>query len=238
VSFDRLAAHYRWIEVLCFGNALQRARTHWLKEIPRPSRALIIGEGNGRFLCELLRAYPDARVDCVDASASMLRITRGRVERLYPESLNHVRFLQRDILQWLPAGDYDLLVTHFVLDCFRRSELQLIISKLAAAACPGAVWLLADFALPSQSVARLHAQAWLRTMYAFFRLAAGISAHRLADPTSFLVGHNLAPIQSICWRWGMIKSQLWQERLPVPNSLEPANQGPDVGVIADPAAVI
>ena len=66
MSFDRLARPYRLLETLAFGNALQRARTFWIDKIPSPKRALIVGEGNGRFLCELLCTYP--KIDVVHVS--------------------------------------------------------------------------------------------------------------------------------------------------------------------------
>lgn len=63
VSFDLVAPHYRWLETIAFGNALQRAQTCWIDTIARPKRTLIFGEGDGRFLCELVRAYPKIDVE-------------------------------------------------------------------------------------------------------------------------------------------------------------------------------
>ena len=75
MSFDLLAPHYRWLETIVFGNALQKARTCWISNIPRPKRTLLLGAGNGRFLCELLQVHPD--VDCLDASERMLQLARA-----------------------------------------------------------------------------------------------------------------------------------------------------------------
>ena len=209
MSFDLIATHYRWIETLTFGNALQRARTCWLPDIPRPKHALIVGEGNGCFLRELLRAHPKIHIDCVDASASMLQLARKRIERSSLESLDHVRFLQRDIRKWSPTHAYDLLVTHFVLDCFPKVEMQMIIAKLATAAASNAIWLLADFSVPQQPGARLHATIWIRAMYAFFRLTTRIDARTILDPAPLLIGHGFLPIKRTLSRWGMIKSELY-----------------------------
>ena len=54
MSFDRLASHYQWIEAVAFGRDLQRARLAFLEELDSPRRALLAGEGDGRFLIELL----------------------------------------------------------------------------------------------------------------------------------------------------------------------------------------
>src|SRR5687768_4095337 len=79
MSFDRLAPHYRWLEWILAGPKLQRCRTAFLPVITPPRHALLIGEGNGRFLVELLRAHPCVRVLCVDASARMLECARARL---------------------------------------------------------------------------------------------------------------------------------------------------------------
>jgi hypothetical protein len=52
-NFDCLAAHYRWMEWLLAGRKLQRCREAFLGSIPPPTRALLVGEGNGRFLTAL-----------------------------------------------------------------------------------------------------------------------------------------------------------------------------------------
>lgn len=210
MSFDFVAPHYRWLETLAFGNALQRARTCWLDQIPRPTRALIVGEGNGRFICELLRIHPGIEVDCVDASREMLRLARARLLRTSSESVPHVRFLREDILNWSPQVSYDLLVTHFVLDCFPRTELQIIVNKCAAAAEPGALWLLADFILPRNRFARVHARSWLWLMYTFFGITAGIKAKSIVDPRPILAASGFVRASSIASRGGMLRSDLYR----------------------------
>ena len=209
MSFDLVAPHYRWLETIAFGNALQRARTCWIDTIARPKRTLIFGEGDGRFLCELVRAYPKIDVDCVDASETMLQLARARLRRMHPESFSRVHFFCEDILKWSPRKSYDLLVTHFFLDCFPATELQAIIAKLARAAEPDAIWLLADFTIPWKGFARAHAKLWLRMMYTFFRAAAGIAANELVDPAPYLDGHGFIPHSENLSRAKMLRSDVY-----------------------------
>ncbi len=211
MSFDRIARYYRFLETVAFGQALQRARVRWIDKIPAPKRALIVGEGNGRFLCELLRIYPTAVIDCVDASKQMLKLVQARVLATRTESFPQVRFLHQDILTWSMQDSYDLLVTHFFLDCFRRDEMKAITDKLARAAAPNAVWLLADFTIPVQGIlAHIHGKVWVQMMYWFFRSVAGISANELIDPSTCLQANGFTCTSCQLSHTRMVKSELWR----------------------------
>jgi ubiquinone/menaquinone biosynthesis C-methylase UbiE len=211
VNFDRVARHYRWLEALTFGNALQRARISWIEKIPAPQHALIIGEGNGRFLCELVDARGKIDIDCVDASAQMLRLARRRLLQKHTDTSEHVRFLHEDIDSWQPPDHrYDLIVTHFFLDCFPRDEVERIVTKLSHAAAQNAAWLLADFAIPKTPFARWRAKAWLYAMYLFFRTTAGIRAKNLVDPTHFLEANGFVRAGQKLSSGGMVKSEYWR----------------------------
>jgi ubiquinone/menaquinone biosynthesis C-methylase UbiE len=220
VNFDRIARHYQLLETIAFGYALQRARVYGIGKIPPPKRALIIGEGNGRFLCELLGIHPKIDIDCVDASARMLTLARARVLKTRPESHERVRWMHENILTWSPSGSYDLIVTHFLLDCFRPGQVKAIVDKLAQAAAPDATWLLADFNIPVEGIfARIHAKFWLRVLYWFFRGVAGINASDLVDPSQYLESNGFVCEARGPAKAAMVKSELW--RRPIPLSFFP-----------------
>jgi len=212
VSFDTVAPWYRTLETIAFGNALQRARVACLGEIGSPRRGLLVGEGNGRFLAALLHQQPLIRIDCVDSSQRMLDLARRRISETNPNQIDRVAFLQRDIASWSPNDRYDLIVTHFFFDCFEMKEVGNIVAKLAQAAAPKAVWLLADFRIPDGGLAHAHAQAWLSVMYAFFRGVAGIAVHELVDPSPFLRVEGFTVERQHLFRLGMLKSQLWRKQ--------------------------
>jgi SAM-dependent methyltransferase len=211
VSFDTVAPWYRTLETIAFGNALQRARVTCLDEIGMPRRALIVGEGNGRFLAALLQRQPLITVDCVDASERMLDLARRQVLGICPDEINRVAFFQQDFESWRPNDRYDLIVTHFFLDCFGTTEVGSIVAKLAQAAGPNVVWLLADFTIPKTGLARVHARAWVSVMYAFFRGVAGIAARELVDPSPFLRVEGFILARQELFRLGMLKSELWRK---------------------------
>jgi ubiquinone/menaquinone biosynthesis C-methylase UbiE len=209
VNFDAVAPWYRTLETIAFGNALQRARVACLGEIGSPRRALIVGEGNGRFLRDLLRARPAIKVDCIDASERMLKLAQQRIGH----HANRVSFLRRDISSWTPTdGQYDLIVTHFFLDCLSKDQLGEVVGKLSRLAAADATWLLADFCIPDGGFARIHARAWIATMYRFFRSVAGIEARDLVDPSSFLRAEGFVLERQLLFRFRMLKSELWRRQ--------------------------
>jgi len=211
VSFDAIAPWYRALETIAFGGALQRARIACLEEIDPPRRVLIVGEGNGRFLRELVRRHPGIEVDCVDASERMLRLARQRIERQSSDDARRVRFLRRDINSWTPpAASYDLIVTHFFLDCFSKEQIADVVGRLARAATTEATWLLADFRVPSEGFRQLHVRTCLAAMYRFFRFTAKIEARALVDPSPFLRAAGFDLVQQHLSRNGMLKSELWR----------------------------
>lgn len=211
MSFDRIARPYRFFETIAFGHALQRARVFWIDRIPAPKRVLVVGEGDGRFLCELAQLFPKIEIDCVDVSERMLGFARTLVQRTCPHARARIGYFREDILTWSPRGPYDLLVTHFFLDCFSREEVRRIVSKLGDVATSDAVWLLADFTVPPSRLGRMHAQIWLRLMYCFFRISAGISAKELVDPTPCLRENRFFLASCQRFRSGLLKSE-WHQR--------------------------
>ena len=210
-GFDRLARHYYWMECVLAGRTLQKCRTSFLDETRVATTALLIGEGNGRFLTEFLKANKRASVLCVDSSSRMLKLAARRAGRLAGD---RVRFVKADLLeprdsQW-QAGPFDLVVTHFFLDCFRPEQLDLIVRAIAEQASSGAKWLLADFSVPADGFARLRAKAILWLAYAFFRIATGLPAKRITAPDSFLERHGFALEKRIIREHGLLHSDLWR----------------------------
>lgn len=205
MSFDRVAPFYRALERLVFGDQLQQARLAFLEEIERPRRVLIVGEGDGRFLAEFVRRHPQARVDCVDASARMIDFARSR------SGGSEINFVHADFSTLsLEPDHYDLIVTHFFLDCFAGAALREVVQRLAAGATADAVWLLADFRVPEGGWQRSHARFWIRAMYLFFGLVSGLEARRLDDPAPFLRENGFACKRERTSCFGMIQSSVWQ----------------------------
>jgi hypothetical protein len=104
-------------------------------------------------------------------------------------------------------------VTHFLLDCFGETALTGIVKKLARAVTDDANWLLSDFCVPRNGMARLRARGWLAAMYLFFRLVARIQATQLIDPTRFMQGERFVLARQHFFQKGMLKSEMWRRNL-------------------------
>ncbi len=214
MGFDRLAPHYRWLEALLAGGKLQRCRTAWLDEVCAAGRILIAGEGNGRFLAEAARRLPTAHFVVLDASPAMLAQAAARLRAAGGDE-RRVEFEEADVLSWVPAASvrpFDLIVTHFFLDCFPPEELARVIAALAAAAAPRCDWLIADFRDPAGGPARWRARLILAGMYAFFRAVTGLRARRISNfaPELDRAGFTLASRRVT--EWGLLHSDRWERR--------------------------
>jgi len=206
MSFDTLAPHYRWMERVLAGGKLQRCRTEFLGIISTPQNALLVGEGNGRFLEEFVRRFPTTRITCLDASANMLEQAR-RVAS--PES--EISFLHANIFEWNPPRDhYDLIVTNFFLDCFVPEQLAQVVSKLGFAARSYANWLLADFCQPSEGWKKWRARWILASMYLFFRIATNLPAKQLAPPDQVLTAYGFRLIARKHFDWNLLHADYWK----------------------------
>ena len=210
MSFDTLAPHYWRLETILAGGILQRCRTSFLAETATCRRALLLGEGPGRFLVALLRSNPWVEVTCVERSSRMIQEARWHVQQNGLDEAR-IKFEQRDALTWSPSSSmFDLVVTNFFLDCFRREELEHLVANVATSATDEASWLLADFRLPDRGWQRWRAKAVLGLMYGFFRCAAGLSASQLTPPDGFLEVAGFHRTERRLVNFGLAHADLWR----------------------------
>lgn len=212
MSFDALAPYYRWMELVSAWEKLQCCRTAQLARIPAAQEVLILGEGNGRFLVECRRRFPGATITVVDASARMIELASRRLKRKGMKG-EGIHFICADALVWtFPVKKFDLIVTHFFLDCFRADQLEFLIPKLARSAAPQARWLLADFRVAVSGWRRQRSRVILWLMYRFFIAAARLPAHTLTAPDDFLEKQGFRLRSREIYDWELLHSDCWQLR--------------------------
>lgn len=204
-NFDTIARPYRWLEYLTLGKALENCRFHFLSELLDQKRALILGDGDGRFTAQLLAANATIHVTAVDISAAMLTLLRKRCAANSARLETH----QTSALTVPLHAPYDLVVTHFFLDCLTQSELESLITRVTPALAPGALWLISDFHIPSGSM-RLPAQAYVRSLYLAFRILTGLRTTHLPDHATSLTQAGFARIARHRSLTGLLTSEMWQ----------------------------
>ncbi|HVG26250.1 MAG TPA: methyltransferase [Acidobacteriaceae bacterium] len=209
-DFDRVAGIYRWAEYACFGPLLQRTRTYLLRELPMLHHALIVGDGDGRFTQQFLRAQPGCEVLAIDLSAKMLEKLRARCLRATPNASAHLRTVQQSALDTTPARDTDLIVTHFVLDCFPQAQVDALAQHWGAHLRPGALWLVSDFAIPRAPLLGSLAKIYIRALYAAFRLLTGLRVTRLPDPAAALRSAGFRRLRHQTFLCGLLYTELWR----------------------------
>lgn len=208
-DFDRIARPYRWLEYVTLGRALERCRSYYLPQLCDRHHALVLGDGDGRFLAQLLAENPDLRADAVDMSAAMLRLLRQRSEAAAPDAKNRLRIHHANALTFPVAGNYDLVATHFFLDCLSQAELDRLVARVAPALAPGALWLVSDFRIPA-GLMRLPALALVRGLYFAFRVLTGLRRNRLPDHATPLMQAGLVRVARQHSFAGVLTTELWQ----------------------------
>ena len=211
-NFDLIARHYRWFEYLTLGKALENCRNHYLPQLLDRRHALVLGDGDGRFLAQLLKQNPNLHADAVDISAAMLQLLRKRCKAVMPNTAVRLRTHQANALTFpLEASEasYDLVVTHFFLDCLTQPKLEALMARITPALTPGALWLISDFRIPTGPM-RLPANFIVRALYLAFRVLTGLRTTRLPDHSTPLTQSGLIRIAHQHRLAGLLTTELWQ----------------------------
>jgi ubiquinone/menaquinone biosynthesis C-methylase UbiE len=208
-NFDLIARPYRWLEYLTLGRTLERCRLHYLPALLHAKRALVLGDGDGRFLAQLLHQNPHLHADAIDTSAAMLHLLHRRCEQSSPTSTTRLNTHQISALHFTPTRQYDLIVTHFFLDCLTQPELEALIARIVSSLTPNALWLISDFRIPTGPM-NLPARAFIRTLYLAFRLVTNLHTAHLPDHATPLSRAGLTKISHHHSLAGILTTELWQ----------------------------
>jgi SAM-dependent methyltransferase len=205
-NFNWLARLYRWMELFSFGPWLMLCRCAFLNECLNSCRALALGDGDGRFTARLLRENPAIRIDAVDASPAMLSALSRRAGPHNARLRTHqadVRSLQ------LANPAYDLIITHFFLDCLDSEEVQALAACLGGVASPGSLWIVSEFAIPSDWFGMLVARPIVWALYRVFGWLTGLQVRSLPDHHLALRQAGFTLEKHRCWLKGLLISEVW-----------------------------
>ena len=205
-DFDRLARLYRWMELITFGPWLERCRFSFLGDLASCRRALVLGDGDGRFTARLTSLNPLIEVDAVDASSAMLR----ELLRRAGSGAARVQAHCADARLWQPANPpYDLAATHFFLDCLTGNEVRFLAKRMRSAMLPSAPWVLSEFATPGGVFGRWVARPLVWLLYRAFGLLTGLSIRTLPDHSSALRAAGFALRERRTFLCGLLAAEIW-----------------------------
>lgn len=208
-NFDRLAKLYRWMELFTFGPFLSRCRAFFVPELASVRRAVVLGDGDGRFTARLLRANSHVEICAVDASREMLAALLRRAGA----DASRVCACCADARGWEPERPpYDLVVTHFFLDCLTSEECFALASRVRGAVRPWAVWVVSEFAVPEGWFGQLVARPLVWLLYRAFGLLTGLRIRSLPDHHAAFDDAGFALTRRRARLGGMLVSEMWRSK--------------------------
>lgn len=216
VNFDRIARPYRWMEYLSFGPVLERCRFHRIPQLLACKRALVLGDGDGRFLTRLLAANRGIAIDAIDISPAMLRLAAARARAGIPDAESRLRLYCMDARDFRPTAEaaYDLVVTHFFLDCFNEDDIAGMMQRISPHLTPGALWVVSEFQVPATGTSRYLARAVIAGLYRAFGLLTGLRTRRLPRYALLFRQEQFVCQDTRTWAAAMLTSEVWQQEIP------------------------
>lgn len=208
-NFDRVARLYRWAEYLFLGPLLTRTRNHFLPQLTAARHALVLGDGDGRFLARLLRQEPHLEAIAVDTSVTMLELLRRRCA-FAGTRLDVLQASATSLPQALDLSQTDLIVTHFFLDCLTDVELTQLAQGLASAVPQGCRWVVSDFSIPQRQPWRSLGRVYIRLLYFAFRVLTGLRPQTLPHIQAALQAAGFHSISRAKHLRGLLYSELWE----------------------------
>ena len=209
-NFDAIARPYRWLEYITFGRLLERVRFAHISRITDRKRALILGDGDGRFLARLAVQNQELNFEAVDVSARMLALLQSKICEV--GAGYRVTITQADVNDgsFHPRGsEFDLVVTHFFFDCFTEREVETIIDRIIPRLTHESIWIVSEFDVPSAGP-RMWARILIRLLYTSFGLLTGLAVRSLPDYCRILRSRGFRLEKQTMNLGGILVSELWR----------------------------
>lgn len=118
------------------------------------SSVLELGTGTGNLTLRLVKCR---RLVCVDVSAEMLRIARGKLS-----GLENVEYLQADLLECFDSLNerFDVLVSSYAIHHLTDEEKSILFGAMARALVPGGIAVFGDLMFANEE----HRRRYLRQL--------------------------------------------------------------------------
>lgn len=165
MNYNYIAPYYDFLSRLCFLNRQQNAHKIILKHLNSNDKILWLGGGSGWFLPEIERLGVKLSIDYVEVSSVM-------IEKAKKYNCNNIsiKFILDDILNFKSNQSYDVVITAFIFDHFKRKDCELIFNRFNLNLRDKGKWFYIDFCEDQNVFQRF----LTRSMVLFFSIIAGI----------------------------------------------------------------
>ena len=199
-NFDTIARYYDRLARFVFGDSIVKAQTHFLHLIKPHANVLILGGGSGWILDELNKLQKPVTIWYIELSGEMLSMARRRSNLFL--SVHFIQGSEKDIPDNVL---YDVVITNFFLDLFKKEHLKSTMDTILSSLKPEGIWLACDF---------VNRNWWhkflLWVMYRFFKLTTRIEATAL-PPWEELMHLEMREVCSNSFFKNFIKSSVFQK---------------------------
>jgi ubiquinone/menaquinone biosynthesis C-methylase UbiE len=175
-NYDSIAKIYDQLSRLIYGRQIIDAQVDLLRYTPPDSKILIVGGGTGWILEKIAEQHSQGlEIDYVESSAKMLELSQKKDCKK-----NTVNFIHEQIENHILQKQYDVIITPFLFDNFKREAIDIIFKKMDASLVNKGLWLYADFVSKEEQTA-FWQKILLKIMYLFFGLTSNIETSELIN---------------------------------------------------------
>jgi hypothetical protein len=109
-----------------------------------------------------------------------------------------------------PPCCYDIVYSHFFLDCFTEEQNAGLAERIASVSGPGTWWVISDFRQAASGWRKIFTSVWIKAMYLFFRMATQLTQQQLPDYRRALREQGFQLVEERRSMAGLIVSECWQ----------------------------
>ena len=229
-TYDRMARQYEQLTDWYSRGRVEQIQQWELDWVLPGNSVLYVGAGPARDA--MMAARRGARVTCLDHTADMLEIARGRFEEAGLEG----EFIFGDLMEYEPAERFDVVIGNFLMGCFTADLWREAMRKLVELAKPGGRVIIGGVGLPRGS---LLGRMWWRAYHLIAfgtswvqRITPLLPRYDWADQLERLHVPVEAGTQLRLWRNGPVCFEILVAHVPKGVEVAAPSSGGDSGEVA------
>ncbi|MDA9563897.1 class I SAM-dependent methyltransferase [Flavobacteriales bacterium] len=204
-GFNLIAPYYDFFVALFFQKRIQHCQNYFLNTIEDAQSVLIFGGGTGDILLSCLEVNPGASYHYIDISERMIELTKQKVNST---QINFITGSIRDI----PKGNFEVIITPFVLDCFTNASLKTeVIPQLKAHMASKGKWIFSDFSYRQAPSKRFVSKLIIRSLYFVFNLLCGLGVKKLPHFNACFASHGLTTLSKKDFASGLLTTCVYEQ---------------------------